>query len=96
MPWIDDFDEDDFEWPLCVDVDVRELMDTSTEGDGGFQSLIISLQEWCDDGTIELDEDDIERIIRYANCYGQGGWEDKLAAIFDSDVWDFEEWHECA
>ena len=30
MPWVDDFDEDDFEWPLYADVDVEELMDTST------------------------------------------------------------------
>ena len=28
-----------------------------------------------DDETIELDADDIERIIRYANCYGDGGWD---------------------
>ena len=97
MPWVDDFDEDDFEWPLYADVDVEELMDTSTNGSGGFQSLISSLQSCVDedDETIELDVDDVEQIIRYANCYGNGGWEDKLAAIFDSDVWDFEEWHYC-
>ena len=97
MPWVDDFDEDDFEWPLYADVDVEELMDTSTNGSGGFQSLISSLQSCVDedDETIELYVYDVEQIIRYANCYGNGGWEDKLAAIFDSDVWDFEEWHYC-
>ena len=82
---------------LYADVDVEELMDTSTNGSGGFQSLISSLQSCVDedDETIELDADDVEQIIRYANCYGNGGWEDKLAAIFGSDVWDFEEWHYC-
>ena len=97
MPWTENFDADDFEWPLIADVDVDVLMSTSTRGSGGFQSLIESLQSWVDkdEGTIELDDDDVERIIRYANCYNDGGWEDKLMAIFDSDVWDFEEWHYC-
>jgi len=46
---------------------------------GGFQNFMKSLQ---DKVHLYLDEQDLERIQRYAFDYGAGGWEDQLKAIF--------------
>ena len=56
----------------------------ATRGDGGYQSLLVSLQKSINRTTGELDltEEDLERIPRYAFDYGNGGWENRLVAIF--------------
>ena len=56
----------------------------ATEGDGGWQSLIVGLQKKCNrpTGAISLTARDRERIRRYAFKYGNGGWESRLVAIF--------------
>ncbi len=58
--------------------------DPSTESDGGFQKLLITLQYLLDEnsGTIELPDVLLERIPRYAFEYGNGGWENRLESIF--------------
>jgi hypothetical protein len=58
--------------------------DPATKRDGGWQGLIVGLQEKCDlsTGGIELTAHDRERINRYAFNYGNGGWENQLVAIF--------------
>jgi hypothetical protein len=55
-----------------------------TKTDGGWQRLLVTVQERVDRGTRELvlDAGDIERIARYAFDYGHGGWEDRLMFIF--------------
>jgi hypothetical protein len=60
-----------------------ELLEKDT-GSGGFQSLLKKLRERYNPLTKELalDDDDIERINRYANGYGNGGWEERLKKIF--------------
>jgi len=66
--------------------EVAELrrQDVSTKGNGGWQSLIVALQAKLSPTTAELqlDNDDIERISRYAFDYGNGGWENRLQKIF--------------
>jgi hypothetical protein len=58
--------------------------DPDTRTDGGFQSFLVNLGERAtNDREIELSEADIEKIQRYAFDYGQGGWEDRLKAIFE-------------
>lgn len=47
-------------------------------GQGGFQSLIRKLQRNLDGNFLEVDTHDIERINRYATCYGKGGFEEQL------------------
>ena len=56
----------------------------STRGNGGWQNLMISLQTKIDrqTGRLFLDDNDLERIARYAFDYGRGGWEKRLQRIF--------------
>jgi len=58
--------------------------DPTTESDGGFQKLLVTLQYLIDEksGTIELPDVLLERIPRYAFDYGNGGWETRLKYIF--------------
>ncbi len=55
---------------------------------GGFQSLIVGLQEKVDkkDHTIDLSGKDIGRINRYANKYRNGGWQTYLRRIFSGSI----------
>lgn len=67
-------------------LEIAELFeqDPSTRADGGFQSCLVKLQGQCDrsSGKIELDAADLERIPRYAFDYENGGWQNRLMAIF--------------
>jgi hypothetical protein len=58
--------------------------DPTTETDGGFQKLLVTLQYLLDEatGVIELPDILLERIPRYAFDYGNGGWESRLKGIF--------------
>jgi hypothetical protein len=58
--------------------------DPSTKGDGGFQSFLVSLQRKIDHNTrtINLTDDDLEKIPRYAFDYTNGGWQTRLLGIF--------------
>ncbi|HEX2762799.1 MAG TPA: hypothetical protein VHM92_02985 [Allosphingosinicella sp.] len=58
--------------------------DPDTRNDGGWQQLLVSLQNKTNrpTGELDLDQDDLEKIPRYAFDYKQGGWEDTLIAIF--------------
>ncbi len=55
-----------------------------TKGDGGFQSLLVKLQGRVNraTGDLLLTPALLERIPRYAFDYGNGGWENRLMAIF--------------
>lgn len=66
-------------------VERAELLaqDPATGADGGFQSLLVSLQEKLTaSGDLSLSPSDLERIPRYAYDYGNGGWENRLESIF--------------
>ena len=56
----------------------------ATEGDGGYQGLMVGLQRKVNriTGELELDADDLERVPRYAFDYRRGGWQTRLRAIF--------------
>jgi hypothetical protein len=60
----------------------------STKGDGGFQSLMVKLQMRTNRATGELFLTPyfLERIPRYAFDYGNGGWENRLLAIFSRNL----------
>lgn len=55
-----------------------------TRSDGGWQGLLVSMQDSCDrtTGEIVLSADHLRRIPRYAFDYGNGGWEARLTAAF--------------
>jgi hypothetical protein len=58
--------------------------DPSARSDGGFQNFIVKLQSKLDQpsGILELSDDEIDRIARYAFDYGSGGWEKLLVGVF--------------
>ncbi len=66
-----------------TDGEVDEL-NLPVVGEGGFQSLLLRLQEKLDPTTneLELDDGDLEAIPRYAFDYGGGGFEQRLVKIF--------------
>ena len=59
--------------------------DPSTRGQGGFQNLMLNLQDRLNKSTHELTLTgaDIEQIRRYAFDYGNGGWEGRLKEVFE-------------
>lgn len=71
---------------ILTDEEAAELLrqDPDTEKEGGFQGLFVKLQRQLDQATNELhlDDDDLERIPRYALRYGRGGWENLFIRIF--------------
>lgn len=58
--------------------------DPATASDGGWQSLLVKLQNQTDSNTgeIRVYDDDARRIRQYAFNYGNGGWENRLTATF--------------
>ena len=64
--------------------DELHKQDPHSAGDGGFQSLLVHLQEKTDSATREmsLTASDVERIHRYAFDYKNGGWQNRLLNIF--------------
>jgi hypothetical protein len=71
---------------LLTAAEIAELdkQDPVTASDGGYQSLLVSLQQRVDRGTggLMLTADDLRRIPMYAFDYGNGGWEDRLVGAF--------------
>lgn len=55
-----------------------------TGANGGWQSLLVGIQQRCDrpTGRLQLRQEDLQRIPRYAFDYGNGGWEKRLTTIF--------------
>lgn len=68
------------------DVELRSLylQDPATRNEGGFQGLMVGLQDVCnrETGELRLSEDDLRRIPKYAFDYKNGGWENRLKTIF--------------
>ena len=58
--------------------------DAAARSDGGWQSLLVKLQDQFDPTSMQItvDDRDLERIPRYAFDYGNGGWEGRLSGIF--------------
>lgn len=56
--------------------------DPASRGGGGFQALLVNLQERVKDMQLDLTVQDRERIARYAHDYRSGGWQGRLRKIF--------------
>lgn len=63
--------------------DESERLMRPVVGEGGFQSLLRALQDNFDPSTgfLILDENQIERIVRYTNEYGWGGFEGRIDGV---------------
>lgn len=60
-----------------------EALMRRVSGQGGFQSLLRSLQAGFDkaSSTVTVTQEQIEKINRYSQQYGAGGFEDRLDGI---------------
>ena len=58
--------------------------DPATKEDGGYQGLMVALQEITDEKTLVmvLPVHLLPRLRAYAFNYGKGGWEDRITGIF--------------
>ncbi len=68
----------------AAEIEILFRQDPLTKDDGGWQRLLITLQELTDQttGEIEIPPRILERIQRYAFDYGNGGWENRLTSVF--------------
>jgi hypothetical protein len=68
----------------ALEISELDKQDPATASDGGYQSLLVSLQRRVDraSGRLTLTDDDLRRIQTYAFDYGIGGWEDRLVKAF--------------
>jgi len=67
----------------AAEFEVLMRQDPTTKEDGGYQRLLITLQEKLYAGSqLDLTNEDLERIPKYAFDYGNGGWENRLKSIF--------------
>lgn len=68
-----------------VEREILYRQDPSQKKKGGWQSLLVTLQELTNEATGEIILPPIimEKISRYAFDYKQGGWEDRLKGIFE-------------
>lgn len=60
--------------------EVRDLQ-KPLHGTGGFQSLIASLRKKLHGYDLELNLRDVERIARYVENYGEGGFQGRLGGV---------------
>jgi hypothetical protein len=67
-----------------TELELLRRQDPSTEQDGGYQQLLVTLQGEIEEGTnkIFLTRPVRARIRRYAFQYRQGGWQGRLVGIF--------------
>ena len=64
-------------------LDEIAILRRPVNGDGGFQSLLRSLQRNLDrkSGILTVTGDQFDRIVRYTSQYGWGGFEGRLEAV---------------
>ncbi|MGI8840448.1 MAG: hypothetical protein ACR2F8_06685 [Caulobacteraceae bacterium] len=64
--------------------------DPARKSDGGFQSFLVSLQDRVKSpkNSLTLNQEDLEKIPRYAFDYKNGGWQKSLTAIFGRHLGD--------
>lgn len=67
-----------------AEIAILDQQDQGTSDKGGYQQLMVRLQNKLNrtTGVLDLDDADLEKIPRYALDYRDGGWEDRLKAVF--------------
>jgi len=70
------------------EIENLDRQDPGTRRDGGWQSLLVGLQQKLNraTGELTLNEGDLEHIPRYAFDYGNGGWESRLRGVFEQHL----------
>jgi len=66
--------------------ELKELLrqNPNTSNDGGFQNYLVQLGYRVDDssGELELSDEDLSKINKYATQYGPGGFQSRIYKIF--------------
>ncbi len=72
----------------AVEMESLFRQDPETRRRGGWQSLLVGLQDKCDRGTgaLNITMKDRKRIRMYAFNYGNGGWENRLVTTFGAHL----------
>ena len=60
---------------------MREVLQRSVRGEGGFQDFLRDIGERAKAPTLTLSDEEIEKVERYAQDYGQGGFQDRLETL---------------
>lgn len=61
-----------------------ELLERPVRGQGGFQSFLDLLQSRRQGNLITLTRSDCEKVVRYCDDYGQGGFQERLCSIAEA------------
>jgi len=73
--------------PRCripVTAALRETLTRQVRGQGGFQDLLRDIGERAKSDFIVLTDEEVGRIRKYAQDYGEGGFEDRLKALIEA------------
>ncbi len=68
---------------ISITEDIRADILKDVAGDGGFQELMRRLQRGLNGLSLQIDDEDMEKIRRYAEDYKEGGFEDRLKPLLD-------------
>jgi hypothetical protein len=79
-----------------VELSLLKMQHPKTARGGGFQACLVALGRRVDGASYELDlnEQDLEKINRYATKYGQGGYETRMFKIFGRTLGSQLDWPE--
>lgn len=66
---------------VSLSADEIEAIRAQKKEGGGYQSLFAKLEAGIDGDQLTTDDGTAERVIRYADDYGGGGWQDALKSI---------------
>jgi hypothetical protein len=71
------------QFTVVVSEDIREFFQRAAiDGTGGYQSLGRQLKEQLEHGnTLHMDEALFRRVVRYAEHYGDGGFQTRMRKI---------------
>ena len=63
-------------------VDELAVLRKPVEGQGGMQSFLRSLKSRIrEDGTLSLSPEEVERVRKYAEDYGEGGFQERFRLV---------------
>lgn len=64
-----------------LDMEAIKAIETPINGEGGHQTLMRKLKEQFVCPHLSYDQEDYEKLVRYARDYGQGGYQSRFEKI---------------
>lgn len=73
-----------FELVIKLTAEEKDLLMKPVAGEGGWQSLMRQLKKQItNNNKLFINQRQLERIIRYSQLYGVGGWQKRLEVILN-------------